>query len=156
VFPIAKILSAGVTLLCATIALAVLFVIDGRLPSATFYWAFPLLAILIVFATGVTMFIAGLTVYLRDMRHAIPLLLQLGLFLTPIIYGMQEIPAAWRELYVVVNPVAAVIDGMRQCLLYDSAPNATYTLIAAAASIAWFFGAFMVFKRLETGFADVS
>jgi len=156
VFPIAKILSATVTLLCATVALAILFIIDGRLPSVTSYWVVPLLAILLVFAFGITLLISGLTVYLRDMRHAIPLLLQLGLFLTPIIYGMDEIDEPWQNVYVAVNPVAGVIDGMRRCLLYNQAPNLVFTAIAATAALVWALGAFLVFKRLETGFADVS
>ena len=50
-------------------------------PRPRFYWVVPLLLILLVFTTGVTLFIAGLTVYLRDMRHALPLILQVGLFL---------------------------------------------------------------------------
>ena len=45
---------------------------------------------------------------------------------------------------------------MRRCLLYDQAPRASYTIIAAVMSIVWLLGSFMLFKRLETGFADVS
>jgi ABC-2 type transport system permease protein/lipopolysaccharide transport system permease protein len=156
VFPIAKILSAIVTLLCASLALAVLFALDGTWPSGTSYWAPLLLLLLFVFTVGVTLFVAGVTVYLRDMRHALPLVLQLGLFFSPILFGLEEIPRQWRGVYVAVNPVGGVIDGLRRCLLYDQAPQLTYTLIAAGVALAWLFGAFMLFKRLETGFADVS
>jgi ABC-type polysaccharide/polyol phosphate export permease len=156
VFPISDILGAIVNVLCASVALAVLFLLDGRLPSATSYWAVPLLVILLVFSTGVTLFVAGVTVYLRDMRHALPLMLQLGLFLTPIIYPLSVIPAEWRDLYVAVNPLGAIIDGMRRCLLYDQPPRASYTIIAAVAAVVWLFSSFVLFKRLETGFADVS
>lgn len=156
VFPIAEILGAVVTAVCASIALAALFVIDGRLPALTSFWVVPLLVILMVFSTGVTLLVAGMTVYLRDMRHALPLMLQLGLFLTPIMYGLDAFAPEWRNLYVVVNPIGGVIDGMRRCMLYGQAPVVSYTVIAAVVSCAWLIGAFMVFKRLETGFADVS
>jgi ABC-2 type transport system permease protein/lipopolysaccharide transport system permease protein len=156
VFPISDIIGAIVNALCATVALGVLFLIDGRVPSATFYWVPLLLLILLVFATGVTLVVSCVTVYVRDMRHALPLALQLGLFLTPILYGLNKIPTAWRDLYTFVNPLVAVIDGMRNCLLYDRAPTLSYTLIAAGASVIWLVGSFMLFKRLETGFADVS
>jgi ABC-2 type transport system permease protein/lipopolysaccharide transport system permease protein len=156
VFPIAEILGTIVSTLCASVALIVLFLIDGRLPSVTSYWAIPLLAILGVFTLGVTLLVAGMTVYLRDMRHALPLALQLGLFLTPILYGLNKIPSEYRDVYAAVNPLAAIIDGTRRCLLYDQAPRASYTLIAAAVSCVWLVGSFMIFKRLETGFADVS
>jgi ABC-type polysaccharide/polyol phosphate export permease len=156
VFPISDILGAIVNVAFASIALAVLFLLDGTWPTSTFYWAVPMIAILLVFTTGVTLFIAGLTVYLRDMRHALPLMLQLGLFLSPIIYGLNKIPVEWRNVYVGVNPLAGVIDGLRRSLLYDQAPEASYTIIAAVVSCVWLLGAFMLFKRLETGFADVS
>ncbi len=156
VFPISDIIGSIVNVMCATIALGVLFLIDGSWPSLTSYWAIPLIVILLVFTTGVTLLVAGLTVYLRDMRHALPLMLQLGLFLSPIIYGLDKIPQQYRNLYVGINPLGAVIDGMRRCILYDSAPKASYTIIAAVVSCIWLAGSFMVFKRLETGFADVS
>jgi ABC-type polysaccharide/polyol phosphate export permease len=156
VFPLSDIIGAIVNTLCASFALGILFLIDGTTPSASSYWVVPLLLILLVFTTGVTLVVAGLTVYLRDMRHALPLGLQLGLFLTPILYGLNEIPKEWRNLYVAVNPLVAVIDGMRRALLYDQAPQATYTIIAAVVACIWLLGSFMLFKRLETGFADVS
>lgn len=156
VFPISDIIGSIVNVLCATIALGVLFLIDGTWPSATSYWAIPLIGILVIFTTGVTLLVSGLTVYLRDMRHALPLMLQLGLFLTPIIYGLDQIPKAWRNVYVAINPLGAIIDGMRRCILYDKPPVASYTIIALVVSCIWLVGSFMVFKRLETGFADVS
>ena len=156
VFPISDIIGAIVNTLCASFALAILFLIDGTLPSATFYWVVPLILILLVFTTGVTLLVAGLTVYLRDMRHALPLGLQLGLFLTPILYGLNKIPSEYRGIYSAVNPLAAIIDGLRRCLLYDQAPRASYTIIAAVMACVWLLGSFILFKRLETGFADVS
>jgi ABC-type polysaccharide/polyol phosphate export permease len=156
VFPISDILGSIVNVACASIALAVLFVLDGTWPAATCYWVIPLALILFVFTTGVTLFIAGLTVYLRDMRHALPLILQGGLILSPIIYGMDQISKEWRNVYVALNPLAGVIDGMRRCILYDKPPVASFTIIAAVMACIWLVGSFMLFKRLETGFADVS
>jgi ABC-2 type transport system permease protein/lipopolysaccharide transport system permease protein len=156
VFPISDILGAIVNVGFASIALAILFVIDGTWPSATSYWVVPLALITFVFTTGVTLFLAGITVYLRDMRHALPLILQGGLILSPIIYGMDKIPEEWRDVYVAVNPLAGIIDGLRRCILYDQAPVASYTIIAAVMACIWLFFSFALFKRLETGFADVS
>jgi ABC-2 type transport system permease protein/lipopolysaccharide transport system permease protein len=156
VFPISDILGAIVNVFFASIALAVLFLIDGTWPASTSYWAIPLALILFVFTSGITLFIAGLTVYLRDMRHALPLILQGGLILSPIIYGMDKIPEQWRNLYVAINPLAGVIDGLRRSILYGRPPVASYTIIAAVVACVWLFFSFALFKRLETGFADVS
>jgi ABC-2 type transport system permease protein/lipopolysaccharide transport system permease protein len=156
VFPISDILGAIVNVAFASIALAILFIIDGTWPASTSYWVVPLALITFVFTTGVTLFLAGITVYLRDMRHALPLILQGGLILSPIIYGMDKIPEEWRNVYVALNPLAGIIDGLRRCILYDQAPVASYTIIAAVMACIWVFGSFVLFKRLETGFADVS
>lgn len=156
VFPISDILGSIVNMLCASIALGILFAIDGTWPATTSYWVVPLGIILFVFTTGVTLFLAGITVYLRDMRHALPLILQGGLILSPIIYGLNEIPSAWRNLYVALNPLAGIIDGLRRSVLYGEAPVESYTIIAAVVSCVWLVLSFALFKRLETGFADVS
>jgi ABC-2 type transport system permease protein/lipopolysaccharide transport system permease protein len=156
VFPIAEILGTVVSTLCASVALIVLFIIDGRLPSVTSYWAIPLLGILLVFTLGVTLLVAALTVFLRDMRHALPLFLQVGLFATPILWPITEISQQYRLAYVAINPIAGIIDGIRRSVLYGQAPRASYTLVAAGVSFVWLFFAFVLFKRLETGFADVS
>jgi ABC-2 type transport system permease protein/lipopolysaccharide transport system permease protein len=156
VFPIAQVATSAVSAGCASLALIALFGINTFAPSATSYWVPLLLLILLCFTVGVSMFISAITVYVRDMRHALPLMLQLGLFLTPVIYGLDTIPKDYRALYVGVNPLGAVIDGIRSSVLLGHAPNGLYTAIAAGVSVLWLVGAFLVFKRLETGFADVS
>ncbi len=156
VFPIAEILGTIVSTLCASVALLVLFVLGDVWPSTTSYWAIPLLLILLVFTLGITLLVSAMTVYLRDMRHALPLFLQVGLFVTPILYGLSEIPSKYRMVYVVINPIAAIIDGLRRCVLYNQSPQLNYTLVAAGVSCVWLFFSFAIFKRLETGFADVS
>ncbi len=156
VFPIAEIFGTVVSTLCASVALIILFIIDGRLPSVTSYWAIPLLVILLIFTLGITVLVAAMTVFLRDMRHALPLFLQVGLFATPIIWPLTKIASEYRLAYVAVNPMAGIIDGLRRCVLYDQAPRASYTLVALGVSVLWLFFGYVVFKRLETGFADVS
>lgn len=156
VFPIAQVITSAVSFAAASVALIVLFVIYGETPAATSYWVPILLLILVIFILGVTFVVSSMTVYVRDMRHALPLILQLGLFLTPIIYGLDVIAEEWRALYVAINPIAAVITGLRESVLYGEVPDPLYTGIAAVMAVVWFLGGYMMFKRLETGFADVS
>jgi ABC-2 type transport system permease protein/lipopolysaccharide transport system permease protein len=156
VFPLASIATRTVDSACATLALFVLFAIYTEAPAVTSYWAIPLLAIMFAFTTAVTLFVSAATVYLRDLRHALPLLLQLGLFVSPIAYSVDNVPEKWRELYVALNPIAAVIDGLRRSVLYGEAPHAMYTSVAAAASLVLLAGAYLAFKQMETGFADVA
>ncbi len=156
VFPLATIGTSGVDAGAATLVLAVLFVIYQRVPEPTIVWLPVLLLVLLAFTVGVGLVFAALTVYLRDLRQLLPLILQVGLFATPIIYPLSFIPSQWRALYITVNPVAEVIDGLRRTVLYGQAPNGRYLALAAASSTVVLVVGYALFKRMETGFADVS
>lgn len=156
VFVLAQVIEALVSTGAAAVALVVLFVGYQTVPAWTSFWAIPLLMILVAFTVGFGLFTAGLTVYIRDIRHALPQALQLGFFVTPIFWGLSDLSPEWRLAVCAINPNAAVIDGLRRCVLWGEAPNAAYTLVAAATSLLWLGGAYLLFKRLETGFADVS
>ena len=81
------------------------------------------------FTLGVTLVLSALVVYLRDLRHTIPIMLQLGLFATPVAYGMDVIPKSLQILYSTSNPIAPVIDGLRRTVLYGQQP--AWNLLAA-------------------------
>lgn len=156
VFPLAQVASSGVDGIASAALIPLLFLAAHRWPSPTLYWAPLLVAILIVFTVAVSVAVSAITVYVRDLRSGLPLLMQLGLFLTPILYPISKLPARYRELTMLLNPVAGVVEGLRACLFYDQAPNFKYTAVAGVASCLYLIGAFLLFKRLETGFADVS
>ena len=67
-----------------------------------------------------------------------------------------RIPWQWRGLYVTLNPVAGVIDGLRRTVLYGQAPNVRYLGLSGASAFVVLTLGYGLFKRLETGFADVS
>ncbi len=156
IFPLSAVAIAVVDTLCAVSALVVLMAIDGFAPAATTYWAVPLVAVLLVFTVAVSLLLSSITVYLRDVRYALPIVLQLGLFATPIAYRFDSIPAGWRPLYSIVNPLGPVIDGLRRSVLDGRSPELGLLLCAAASSVVLLAVSFVVFKRLEPGFADVS
>ncbi len=156
VFPLSSVLVAVVDALCASTALVVLFVITGVAPAATSYWVVPLLAVLLTFGIGVALIVSAVTVYLRDIRYGLPIILQLGLFATPIAYRFEDIPERWRGLYSAANPLGPVIDGLRRSILYGEAPRLGLLGIAAASSVVVLCVGYAVFKRLEPGFADVA
>jgi ABC-2 type transport system permease protein/lipopolysaccharide transport system permease protein len=156
VFPLSQVASSGVDAIASAALLPLLFLAAHRWPSSTFYWAPLLVIILIVFTIAIAIAVSSVTVYVRDLRSGLPLLMQLGLFLTPILYPISQVPARFRTITMLLNPIAGVVEGLRNCLFYGKAPNLEYTLVAAVASVIYLFGAFVLFKKLETGFADVS
>ena len=156
VFPMSSIAVAGVDTSIALLVLVGLFLIESFAPTPTVVWV-PVIAIVqLVFTLGTTLIVSALLVYLRDLRHMLPIALQLGLFATPVAYGMEAIPQQYRLLYSALNPLAPVIDGYRRTVLMDQPPHWEWLLAGAVTSTLLLIVGYMAFKRLETGFADVA
>lgn len=156
VFPLASVLTASVDAVAASTVLVVLFAVYGRAPAATSYWLVVLLPLLLALGMAAALLVSIVTVYLRDVRHGVVLALQFALFATPVVYRLEEIPARFRLWYVVANPVAGVIEAIRGALLDGAAPNALLTGAAATAGLVGLLVALVIFKRMETGIADVA
>jgi lipopolysaccharide transport system permease protein len=104
-------------------------------------------------ALAVGMLASALTVKYRDLRHALPFLLQFWMFASPVIYPSSAVPERWRWL-LTLNPLAGVLEGFRASL---TGLDFDWTLAAAPFFVAPLLLAlaFYVFRRLEDTFADV-
>jgi ABC-2 type transport system permease protein/lipopolysaccharide transport system permease protein len=156
VFPIANIAASAFDALVSSVVLFVLFAIYRFPPALTSLWVPLLLVVMLAFTIGVTLFAAGVLIYLRDVRYVVPLAVQVGMFATPVAYSLSVIPAAWQPAYAVVNPMGPIIEDFRRTILYGLAPEWSLLGLAALASVAWLLGGYALFKRLETGFADIA
>jgi ABC-type polysaccharide/polyol phosphate export permease len=157
VFPIASVGVASVDGLISSLVLCLLFPIFGVTPAPQSYWLPVLLAVQVAFTLGITLVISAVMVYLRDIRHVLPIILQLGLFATPVAFSLDQlVPAALQPLYVALNPMGAVIDGYRRTILYGQQPDLQLLAIAAISAAVYLLVGYGAFKRLETGFADVA
>ncbi|WP_030271748.1 ABC transporter permease [Streptomyces sp. NRRL B-24484] len=156
VFPLATMLVAAVDMLIGVGVLAVLFLATWTAPAATALWVLPLLAIQFAFTYGVALILSVAVVYLRDVRHLLPIITQMGVFATPVAYPLARIPVRLQEVYCGINPLGAVIEGYRRALLYGQAPDTGLTAIAAVSSVVFLVGGYLFFKKLETGIADVA
>jgi ABC-2 type transport system permease protein/lipopolysaccharide transport system permease protein len=156
VFPLSSIVTAALDGAISLVLLVVLFIAYGEVPAPESVWVPVLFTVQVAFTIGVTLVLAALVVYLRDLRQILPLALQFALFATPVAYSFTQIHSAWRPVAAAVNPLAPVIDGYRQTVLLGTAPDWGLVGIAAAASTGWLVGGYLLFKRLETGFADVA
>jgi ABC-type polysaccharide/polyol phosphate export permease len=155
VFPLAAILVAIVDTMLSTIALIVLFVIYKTAPTATAVWLPVILIVELAFVLGVALAFSTAVVYVRDLTQILAGLLQAGLFLTPVAYGIDQVPHRYRFAYCAVNPMAAVIDNCRRVVLWGRPPNWHLLAPAAVTSLLVLVGGYMLFRRLEGGIADV-
>jgi ABC-2 type transport system permease protein/lipopolysaccharide transport system permease protein len=157
-FPLGTIAVAAADAAISTLVLVALFPIEHFTPAWQTLYAPIMLLILIAFSVGVTLAISAPVVYMRDLRIALPLVIQLGLFVSPVAYGAGAIAKTRPELivYTALNPLVAVIDGLRRTMLLGQSPDWTIELVGAATALVVLGGGFMLFKRLETGLADVA
>jgi ABC-2 type transport system permease protein/lipopolysaccharide transport system permease protein len=158
VFPIAAIADAAVDAAIATCLLALLFPITGFAPKAQVYYVPLLMIVLVMFTVGVTLAVSAILVYMRDLRLALPLLIQVGLFVTPVVYGTGSISSskAFLIVFSAINPLVPVIDGMRSAMLNGMSPNWASLGVGAISALLYLLGGFMLFKRMETGMADIA
>lgn len=149
--------SVGAALAELPAALAVLLLAAlaaGARPSLT-WLLLPLPIILLaMLATAAGLALGGLNVYYRDVHHALPFVLQLVLFASPIAYSIDLVPGAWRNLYEVLNPVATAINDIRILVLHDRLPGPWVNLGALGWTLVLLVCGYFLFKRLERGFAD--
>jgi ABC-type polysaccharide/polyol phosphate export permease len=114
----------------------------------------PLWFVLASLAFGLSLLFGALNVYFRDVRYLIILFLQVWMFGSPVAYPLTAVPARWRNLYLVVNPAAGLLEAFRQVLVNHRLPEFGTTVpgIVGTAAVLWF--GYRTFKRLEPGFAD--
>jgi lipopolysaccharide transport system permease protein len=115
---------------------------------------FPLLVVLTAtLALGVGLWMSALNVKYRDIRYALPFLVQLWMFASPVIYPSSLMPEKWRWV-LVINPLTGVIEGYRAALL--GRPFMWGALAySALASIAVLIYAAYFFRHMEREFADI-
>ncbi len=154
VLPLAAALAPLLDLAIAFCVLLIAFAIAGILPTGRVLLVLPLTAIAVVAACGLGTFFASVNVIYRDVRHILPLLLQLWLFATPVVFPANLLPEALRLIWG-LNPMTGVVEGFRWALLgADTNPWPLVGLSAISASIMLVVGV-LVFCRLERRFADV-
>jgi lipopolysaccharide transport system permease protein len=155
ILPLASVLSAGVDFGAAVAVYGLLMALYRIQPSSAFLYLLPLLAVQLVFTLAVTLILSAVNVSYRDVRYALPLVTQIWLYATPVIYPLSVVPEAIRPVYLVLNPMASVVDGYRRVLVAGSAPDLAMLGLSGLSSTLLLVLSYSYFKRAERSFADV-
>ena len=113
---------------------------------------FASLAATITLAAG--LWISALYVKYRDVGHILPMLIQLWMFVSPILYPVSKVPESWRALYA-MNPVVSVVEGFRWALIPGFQVDFTMFLPSLGVVFVVFVGGLIYFRSMERTFADV-
>jgi lipopolysaccharide transport system permease protein len=152
--PIAASLSAVVDFAASFVVLVVMASAFGILPTWRFVAIPGLMVLALVSALAVGFWLSALNVRYRDVGHALPFLIQIWLFASPVAYPASLVPEQWRPLYN-MNPTVGIIEGFRWSLFGGARPAGDTILIGGLVILFLLVGGVVYFRRMERTFADV-
>jgi lipopolysaccharide transport system permease protein len=154
ILPLTYVIAALFDLLIASSILFALILYYRVQLSLNVLYAIPIICVLAIFATAVSLFLSALQVRFRDVGLAMPLVLQLWMYATPVVYPLAAVPSHLREIYA-LNPMVGIIESFRRVVIHKAAPDFRVLITSALISILLLFVAYAYFKRMETTMADV-
>jgi lipopolysaccharide transport system permease protein len=113
-----------------------------------------LLAVEIVLATGIILLGSALNTFARDIRLAVPMVMQLWLFLTPVMYPLTTVPDSLRAFYL-ANPMTGVIENFRLILVFGKPLDWSLLMPSVIAAVGLLLIGSWYFSSVEDRFADV-
>jgi ABC-type polysaccharide/polyol phosphate export permease len=155
-FTLSEILEAAFNTTLASSVLVVLFIIEKYPPHIQGLWLPLFIVIEIAFTAGVALGCSVLLVHVRDLVQALPIVLQLGMFATPVIWPFSALSPTFQIIYSIFNPLGPVIDNIRRTLLLGQEPSWGLVAIAAVSASIYLVGGYTLFKRLEGEIADIA
>ena len=153
VVPIATGLTALVDFGLAMGLVAVLMMIFGVVPGSAILFLPLIVVLMFAAALGVGFWLSALNVEYRDVMHAVPFLVQFWFFATPVVYSTSLLPEQWQFLFG-LNPMTAVVDGFRWCLLGSGAGLSLMSALSAFVAMVLFVSGLIWFRRRERSFVD--
>jgi lipopolysaccharide transport system permease protein len=147
------VMSAFISSILEFLVLLPLLVIFGASLSVTML-LFPVIHVLYFgLVYGISLVLASLYVYYRDMNQIWDIVLQIGFYAAPIIYPLSLVPEKYM-FYYTLNPITRLMIMYRDILLYDTVPSSLDLLIVAGSGLALLVIGNTVFKRLSPRFAE--
>ena len=154
VLPLSSVIAGLVDFSIGCVVLGIVLGAYHFRPSlAAALWLPILLALTILTALGVGLWMSALNALYRDIKYVVPFLVQFWMFASPVVYPSTLVPARWRWLYG-LNPMAGVLDGFRWSLTGHGAAPGPLLIASAAAVGLVLIGGLLFFQRMEGSVAD--
>jgi lipopolysaccharide transport system permease protein len=153
IIPLVSPIAAGVDCLIAILALVVLTAAFGAHLSWTVIFA-PLVILAVgLFGYAIVLWLAPLNAVYRDIGIVLPFVIQIAMYLSPIVYPATLVPEKIRWLYE-LNPVAVMVNSMRWAVLGTNAPSLAGVGVFAVVAVLLFWGGTHIFRSMEGNLVD--
>jgi len=153
ILPLSYVTAAVFDFLVASLLLVGLMLYNHVTPSAQVLFAVPLVGLISVLAFAIGLALAAVQVRYRDVGLAVPLLLQIWMFLSPVIYPFSQVPAAYRWLYQ-LNPMTGLVEGFRRVTVQGMSPDWHLALVSALICFGLLPASYCYFKYVDATIAD--
>jgi lipopolysaccharide transport system permease protein len=136
------------------LVMLVIFFILGNHFNAQILWLVPLSFSVVVLAMSLGLILGTLNVFMRDISHVVPIMLQILFWFTPIVYPLSIIPDKYRYL-LELNPMSSIVADYQQIILNHHSPNLHGMLMTIVISLSLSVFALFLFRRASPEMADV-
>lgn len=153
IIPLAAVFSGLVDLVFAFILFVILMFCYERGVTTNLFLFVPIFLLLVIFSSALGILLSALNVKYRDIRFALPFLIQIWLFASPIIYPASLIPEKWRFV-AALNPLTGIFEALRAAL-FDLVFDWNLLAISGLMTLFVTLVSLLVFRRMEKDFADI-
>lgn len=152
IFPLSSVLSQLMDFGVAAGVVALFLIFTGAHVTLQLLWVPVYVAILILFVTGVAIFISAAALFFRDVKYIVEVIITFAIFFTPVFYDVSMFGKYTNVL--LLNPVAPLLEGIAAAVLGRPMPYMGWVLYSAVAAVVAVVGALVFFKRTEPYFAE--
>lgn len=153
ILPISVVTSGAINFVISTIII-VAFVLIFGVGITWHILLYPfILLIQYILLLGISFIVSSITVYFRDLEHIIGIVLMAAFYGTPIVYKIEQLPAS-LQIVMNLNPMTHLINGYRDIFYYHQMPNMKILGILLLGSILLTLIGYLIFKKLQKGFAE--
>ena len=152
--PISAVVAGLIDFLIAFAFLIALMIWYGIVPDWEIVFLPFFVLLTMMTALSVSLWLSVINVRYRDIGQAVPFLLQIWMFVSPVAYAVSVVPEKWRLLYS-LNPMAGVVEGFRWALTHSESPPILPIVASTIIVTVLLYGGLVFFKRMEETFADV-
>lgn len=153
ILPISIVISGAINFLISCIIIFAALLISGIGITANVLWLPVILLVQCIITLAFCFVLSALTVFIRDLEYFINVLLQLWMYMTPVLYKIEMIPEKLAKLFY-LNPMVEIINAYRAIFYYKTMPNLKALGILAVIGIIIMFVGYWIFKKLEKKFAE--
>jgi len=150
-------ITIGSALINFIIFFAMMFIVFGflgHLPYHALHWLPLLIAITLMLAIGIGLFLGTLNVFIRDIGQMMEVVLNFWFWLTPVVYMISIVPEKYHALFM-LNPMTGVVMGYQNILLYDKAPDFSLLVYPSIFALISLLLAMVIFYKAREEMADV-